>query len=113
MANKGFLFNWAPTVALMDSCAVANAAPRDVVLTFSSSPGKPMRGMTTANFSVLLTASPYTAKDLVSCVYDESAGTITLTTSEAHAFVFEEDYTLTFWTAKTANTIAVTNNVEE
>ena len=93
------------------TCTVETAAPRNVVLTFSVSPGKPMRGMTTANFDVTLTAAPYTAKDLVSCVYDETAGTMTLTTSVAHAFVAAEAYTLTFWSAKTANTKAITNNV--
>ena len=111
MAKKKFLFDWSPIVALMDTCVVADAAPRAVVLTFSSSPGRPMRDMKPRNFSVLLTAAPHTPKDIATCVYDEGAGTITLTTSVAHAFVNGEAYTLTFWTGKTANTIAITNNV--
>jgi hypothetical protein len=112
MAKKKFLFDWTPIVALFDTCTVETAAPRDVVLTFSASPGKPMRGMTTANFKVALTAAPYTVKDITACAYDEGAGTITITTSVAHAFANgQAAHTLTFWTGKTANTKAITNNV--
>lgn len=111
MAKKKFLFNWAPTVALMDTAVVENAAPGNVILTFSSSPGRPMRGKTTANFKVALTAAPHTLKDLTACVYDEGAGTITLTTSVAHEFVNGEAYTLFFFTGKTPNSLAITNNV--
>jgi hypothetical protein len=111
MAKKKFLFDWTPIVALFDTCAVANAAPRNVVLTFSATPGKAMRGMTAANFDITLTAAPHTAKDISSVTYNEAGPTITITTSVAHAFVNGQAYTLSFWTGKTENTIAITNNV--
>ena len=112
MAKKKFLFDWTPIVALFDTCTAETAAPRNVVLTFSATPGKNMRGMTTANFKVALTAAPFTIKVIDLVTYNEAGPTITIRTSVAHAFANGQPaHTLTFYTGKTANTIAITNNV--